>query len=369
MGILSASNTITRFRLLDEVPQELWSSIPDSLKKNALQDIDNTPEVRSLGWVTFEHLLDTKWESAPPEKGEYIAFSLRIDTRRIPAAVFNKHFLLAMEEENRLIKEQGKQVVSRERRAEIREIVKLRLMVKTLPTPVVFDVVWATGINIIYFASTQGTVIELFTDLFLQTFGLHLETLTPLALGIEIFKMADLAYTNEFEENTDTALGQDFLTWLWFRSETNPLDFVDAKSQPFIINMERRIVVQGGEGETLETTVVSGTLCELAEARLGLKRGKKVTQACMSLEQDSLSWQYTLKAGDFSFSGLKTPKVNTQDDEPDAIFLEKMYLIERAFGLIDCVYTEFLKHRLDSLLWSDEEKSISDWVNQSRDSI
>jgi len=166
-------------------------------------------------------------------------------------------------------------------------------------------------------------------------------------------------------QTTDTILGQEFLTWLWFRSEMQVTNFIDAKNQSFSLTMEQRIVVQGGEGPSLETATVSGPMSELREARLGLKTGKKVTRALIFLEQDSINWQCTLKAADFSFSGLKTPKVDVQDDdEPDAIFLEKIYLLERAFSLVDAIYALFITLRVNPALWEKETQAIHEWIHQ-----
>ena len=61
-------------------------------------------------------------------------------------------------------------------------------------------------------------------------------------------------------QTTDMVLGQEFLTWLWFRSETQPMGFKDKEGVPFSMNLEQRIVVQGGEGDSLETASVSGSL-------------------------------------------------------------------------------------------------------------
>lgn len=110
-------------------------------------------------------------------------------------------------------------------------------------------------------------------------------------------------------QTADTILGQELLTWLWFRSETQAASLFEEKNQPFSLTMEQCIVVQGGEGASLETAMVAGSMSALREARLGLKTGKKVTRAIVCLEQDSLTWQCTLKADDFSFSAFKTPKV------------------------------------------------------------
>lgn len=183
MGLLSASCSFTRFRILDPVPQELWGQIPAKLKQYSIQDIDDIPEERAWGWACFEDMLDTSWHSAPPEKGEYLAFALRLDTRRIPTAVLKKHLQLALRKEELQNLEQGKKFISRDRRTELRDQVRLRLLGRFLPIPAIFDVVWNTSTNIVYLASTQTKVAELFMNHFTLSFDLHLEPLTPYSLA------------------------------------------------------------------------------------------------------------------------------------------------------------------------------------------
>ena len=96
-------------------------------------------------------------------------------------------------------------------------------------------------------------------------------------------------------QTTDMVLGQEFLTWLWFCSETQPMGFKDKEGVPFSMNLEQRIVVQGGEGDSLETASVSGSLSQLREVRLGLRTGKKVTRALVRFEREELAWQTTIR--------------------------------------------------------------------------
>ena len=164
-------------------------------------------------------------------------------------------------------------------------------------------------------------------------------------------------------QTTDVVLGQEFLTWLWFRSETQPTGFRDKTGKAFSLNLEQRIVVQGGEGETLETASVSGSLSQLREVRFGLRTGKKVTRALMRFESEELAWQTTIKAEDFSLGSFKTPKVeHEEDDDPDAVFLEKIYLMERCLDLFDAAYSLFLKIRL-SAGWDKETQEMAAWMS------
>jgi hypothetical protein len=96
MGILSASCSFTRFKITEPVPKELWMEIPAKLRQFAFQDIDDIAEERGWGWTSFEDMLDMQWRSAPPEKGAYLAFALRLDTRRIPPAVLKKYVTIAL---------------------------------------------------------------------------------------------------------------------------------------------------------------------------------------------------------------------------------------------------------------------------------
>ena len=163
MGFLNASSSFTRFSIVDPVPEQLWADIPDLLKKGALLDIDELPEMEAKGWTCFDDYLDTQWVTASPHKGEYLAFTLRIDTRRIPAGVIRKHVTLALKEQ-----------------------VTLRLRQRFLPVPAEINVVWSIRRNEVWLASVQNKVIELFMQLFLDTFQLHLQQLTPSALAIQL---------------------------------------------------------------------------------------------------------------------------------------------------------------------------------------
>ena len=176
--------------------------------------------------------------------------------------------------------------------------------------------------------------------------------------------MAEIGYIGE---NTDLIIGQEFLTWLWFRSETADvfrLTTQKAESDPFTVAMEQRIVVRGGEGEQQETATVSGSCSPLREARLGLQTGKQVVRALIKLEKDGMDWQVTLRAEDLSLNSFRTPKISREDtsEDPDALFLEKIYLIELGLAMLDEIFRQFLVIRLSAQSWQQEIKAIEKWM-------
>ncbi|MDO5537731.1 MAG: hypothetical protein Q4F72_09415 [Desulfovibrionaceae bacterium] len=162
----------------------------------------------------------------------------------------------------------------------------------------------------------------------------------------------------------DNILGQEFLTWLWYRSDTSPDAFADESGAPFAVSMEQRMTVEGGDGDNHETAAVSGACSPLREARVGLATGKKVTRSLLQLTRDDFTYSVVLRAEDFSLNSLKTPKVEKpgEDDDPDAMVLEKIALLETATGMLDSLYLAFLRVRLDDAAWARECAAIGRWA-------
>ena len=199
MGILSTSLSLTRYRIVEEVPGRLWPNIPDLLLKFSFQDIDDNAEERSYGWTCLDNMLDTHWETAAPQKGGYLTFALRLDTRRVPPAVMKKHYTLELEKLLKTMQDQGKKFVSKEQKKELKEQVKLKLLARTLPIPAQFDVFWNVDSNHVFLASTTDKIREMFEELFTQTFELHLEPLTPYFLALRELGYGRSSELNDYE--------------------------------------------------------------------------------------------------------------------------------------------------------------------------
>lgn len=174
-----------------------------------------------------------------------------------------------------------------------------------------------------------------------------------------------MSMTN-LEESPDVILGEEFLTWLWYKSDTAPDSFHDSNGLPFNIYIEQRIVVRGGQGDSRDTASVGGSLSPLREARFGLGEGKKVCRALIRIEKDDFAFQLSLKAEDFSLSSIKTPKIEKEDkdEDPDAPLLEKIYFLEICIKILDEIYLQFLKLRL-SPEWPAQVGEMSSWLHET----
>ena len=168
----------------------------------------------------------------------------------------------------------------------------------------------------------------------------------------------------EHAESVGLLLGQEFLTWLWFASETSNGLFRTKDGEAFSVTVEQKVSVQGGEGEDKETAVCSGPMAELREARMGLRTGKKVNKAKVRVEKDEISWQVSLDAANFTLQGLETPKVEMkleEGEDPDGRILEKIYLLEKCMDFLDVVFARFLELRFGPQ-WKTETEHLRKWL-------
>ena len=369
---LSKACSVTRFKVREEVTNEQLLAVPERLRQFAFVDIDNVPEVQAYGWVNFDDMLDAEWRVSPPEKGLYLTFALRIDTRRISPAVLKKHYREALEEEKKRLQAINNTFISRERRKEIKDQVKLRLLNRAMPIPETHQVIWDPGKGIVMVSTASGKVLDIFLTLFVRSFDVSLDQLEPREFAafllqehdqqkVDMLEPAQFVANNEHSSSLADFLGKDFLTWLWWRSEVSP-EFQTIKGEIFTLSMEQRVTVSGGDGITQEIASVSGPLSGLREARVGLANGKKVTQCTLSCEKDGLSWQTSFNAMDLSARSLRCPRIENEGDDPDGVVLEKIYLMEVFFSMVDALYNTFLVYRLSEEVWTDQVENVQCWI-------
>lgn len=202
MSFLKSSTSFTRFRVLDDVKPEIYDSIEDVLRKYAMIDIDDTADERGYGWTNFDDMLDLDFATSSPRKSEFIVFAFRVDTRRVAPAIIKKHVTIALRQEEAKMAELGKKYLSKDRKKEIIEQVKLRLRARTPPIPAVFEVIWDYSHKTIYFASVQRKVIDMFTEYFVRSFDVHIEQVLPYSLAQNILGSGCEDKLDELEPTT-----------------------------------------------------------------------------------------------------------------------------------------------------------------------
>ena len=164
-------------------------------------------------------------------------------------------------------------------------------------------------------------------------------------------------------------LGQEFLTWLWWKSEERGGSVELPEYGDISVVFEKHMLLEYGEGEYSEKLVCTGLQAELKEARTGLLVGKKLEQARVQIIKDSYEWSFTLGAGLFEFRNVRLPKTaateqgqGNTDEEVEGLILERVYLFEELVRIINDLFRVFLKLRLSDS-WAPEIKRVREWVN------
>ena len=73
-----------------------------------------------------------------------------------------------------------------------------------------------------------------------------------------------------------------------------------------------------------------------------------------------------LYAESITLHGVRLPPIEPDPDaDPDAVLLERVYLIELLYGMFECLFTEFMTLRMDARTWRDICRKMSDWIMES----
>ena len=187
MGIYAKSLSCTRYFVRGETPSDFLTWVDERLQFNLFREIDDTNDEKAVGWVELDNLLQTSFEGGQAHKGEYLAFSLRIDTRKVPAAIFRKHYLLA---EQTVRQQQKFRRLSRQQRLELKKTVMQDLLRRQMPQPALFDIVWHPSQQRLWLFATSPKVRETFETLFRETFELDIFLLFPYTLAQDVLDPA-----------------------------------------------------------------------------------------------------------------------------------------------------------------------------------
>lgn len=176
MGFLSGSASFVRFSVEGELPENPLEYIADRVVSFAFQDIDETFDEYSIGWVSVLNMFDTQFNYGSYAAGDYVVLSLRVDERKVSPAILKK---FVMKEEERVKQEKQIPKLARSLKVEIKERVRTELTRKAIPIPVVYDLCWNLSDSTLYFFTTNKKAHALLEDYFNETFGLMIRQQIP----------------------------------------------------------------------------------------------------------------------------------------------------------------------------------------------
>ena len=160
-------------------------------------------------------------------------------------------------------------------------------------------------------------------------------------------------------------LGEEFLSWLWFVIENDHqlLQQLDPDLAALEIG-HRMVLVNRRHRDTGETVTIRGDHAGMEEGLLTLKKGGMVAEIHLIYRSGDNEWQFSLKGESLNLSSLKVPATGSveTEEEIEGAVIEKIYLYERAIGLINRLYGRFIKLRLGDEWNKRVVPAVGKWI-------
>jgi hypothetical protein len=180
MGLLSATTSLTRYKVDGKLEDPILDTIAAGLKNNTISDIDDNPSEQAIGWASFQDPFNPDFDGSSFMIGTYIVFSLRVDKKSVPTKMVQKHY--AIESAKRL-KELGRDFLSANEKRTVKDHVINLLNLKMPSTPNVYDVVWLYEMSDLWFFSNLKSANEALETLFIKSFGVTLVRSMPYTMA------------------------------------------------------------------------------------------------------------------------------------------------------------------------------------------
>jgi hypothetical protein len=352
-------NGALSFRLF-KIGRPLPEGAVEQFAKAALPSLEALTNVPIHGWVTGRHNLDRNITQESAYFGGYLRLALATAEKKIPGELLRAE--CRMEEEAHC-KATGQDRVSSATRAEIRKAIEDRLRPQALPAISSIPLVYDNARDIVYAGAMTDRQYDAMQISVSQAIGFGL---LPLFHSWTPNMMPEFAFTvNADAQQVVNEPGVDFLTWLWFMSETQGgmLPVLGLNSVvSFGISGPLHFVMQGNG--CFVTNLSAGNPLVSAEAKAALLAGKKLARAKVTFAIGDRAWVFTYDGLFGKILGLKTPIQEKLD--PISAFQERMDHLAQFTAILHGLYDQFIAVRMKTDQ-SDELLEATDaWIKERK---
>ena len=154
------------------------------------------------------------------------------------------------------------------------------------------------------------------------------------------------------------SLGLEFLTWLWWRSETSSPSFRHPDGEEVYVHFDEHLEFRGERSAARRAVLRAGMPAASMEARAALRSGKTLATARVLLARAEDEVRFTLRAETLDVSGLRLPA--PEGETRDARLLASLEMQDRFFEDLDLCLLAFLRVRCGPE-WEAEAERIRMW--------
>lgn len=154
-------------------------------------------------------------------------------------------------------------------------------------------------------------------------------------------------------------LGEEFLTWLWFRWESDGGEFTLPGGRVVGVALDDFLSFAAPSDDETEQTLRRGLPTRTAEARTALRQGRRLRKARLLIGEGSRQWAATLDAPTLTLMGVRLPEDAEECESDVDRTADRAANWLALHEIVMALYGQFLRDRLrpDYLATSGERQA------------
>lgn len=213
LGFLSGSVSVTRYHLVGRNKPVMIKEVDAFFKRHQAnnENLQSSELEEQCGWVhpavtLSKHDPDAYWDISDCQFEEGFILKMRIARKKVSPALLQ----LVYNRELKKLGEQSQKTLGSQKRKELKERLKLKLLKSALPSLSFVDAYWNETTKEVLLFSTSGKTRELFENLFRKSFceplNLTMIQSIPVLMGRNAMQMQDPTELSKIVESISQTL-------------------------------------------------------------------------------------------------------------------------------------------------------------------
>ena len=176
--------------------------------------------------------------------------------------------------------------------------------------------------------------------------------------------MSSAQATGPSGAETHGFLGEEFLTWLWFRWEPEGGEFALPGGRVVGIAIDDLLTFAAPSDDETEQTLRHGLPTRTEEARTGLRQGRRLRKARLLIAEGERQWSAVFDGPTMGLGSVKLPEDAEEcesDQDRTADRAANWYALHE---IVQMLYGQFLRKRLGNGYMEGQGEEQAQWMQR-----
>lgn len=171
-----------------------------------------------------------------------------------------------------------------------------------------------------------------------------------------------MSEANAAAGTTHGFLGEEFLTWLWFRWETDGGEYDLSAGRRVGIALDDFLAFAAPSDDETEQTLRRGLPTRTPEARSALRQGRRLKKAKLIIAEGDRQWAATLDASTMTLSGVRLPEDAEDIESAQDRTADRAANWLAIYEIVMAIYGQFLRERLQDDYLQKSGEQQANWM-------